>query len=103
MNLRKNLSGQLPYRVAMVEPTRTLTHIFIRMIAEPGVIERIFGPLTVMSLLPDALVMRRRGSDSVFVLARFIGIDPDRAVLIAGKLRSMPSVRNAKISLSVPS
>jgi hypothetical protein len=96
-DLCKNPRAALVYLAAMEIRSEHWTHIFVRMTGEPGVIERLFGPLTVSSLIPHRMVMRRHNDDSVFVLARFIGVDPDRAAYIVAKLRAMPCVRNAKL------
>lgn len=56
-----------------------LSAFFIRIVAMPGVIERVLLPFTVNSLVPQGLVARLRRSDHLFVCARFLGIEAKHA------------------------
>ena len=79
--------------------TCLVAQIFVRLSAEPGALERALQPFTVSGYVPVRLSMRKSRSDGMFVTARYLGIDVDRAINLAVRLRAMPCARGVRISV----
>ena len=67
--------------------------------AEPGVLERALHPFTVLGFVPLRLSLRRKRPDRLFVSARYAGIDIDRAINLAARIRAMPCAIGVRISV----
>jgi hypothetical protein len=76
-----------------------VAQIFVRLIAEPGALERALQPFTVSGFVPVRLSLRKNRSDGLFMTARYVGIDVDRAINLAVRLRTMPCARGVRISV----
>lgn len=76
-----------------------VAQIFVRLTAEPGAVERALQPFTVSGFVPVRLSLRKSRSDGLFMTARYFGIDIDRAINLAIRLRAMPCARGVRISV----
>ena len=79
--------------------TRHITQIFVRGSAEPGTLERVLQPFTVSGFVPMRLCLRRNQLNGLFITARFVDMDIDRAINLATRLRKMPCVQGVRISV----
>lgn len=72
--------------------------IFVRAETVPGCVERLLQPFTVAGLVPVSLSLRANYAGISLIAARFASLDYARALIVAAKLRSMPSTRGVRIS-----
>jgi hypothetical protein len=79
--------------------TRYITQIFVRGSAEPGTLERVLQPFTVSGFVPMRLCLRRNRLNGLFIAARFVDMDIDRASNLAARLRKVPCVQGVRISV----
>ena len=79
--------------------TADTTQISAFLTAEPGALERALQPFTVSGFVPERLFLRKKRPDYVFMTARYIGMDRDRAFHLAARLRAMPCARNVRVSV----
>jgi hypothetical protein len=79
--------------------TSHMAEIFVRLVAEPGAVERALQPFTVCGFVPVRLSLRESRSNGLFMTARYLGIDIDRAINLADRLRTMPCARGVRISV----
>ncbi len=70
--------------------------ICVRAQAAPGVLERLLQPFTVLSLVPERLVLRP-AAGGVFVVLEASGLDPEKCLSLVWRLRQMPCVLGARM------
>jgi hypothetical protein len=79
--------------------TSHVVEIFVCLTAEPGALERALQPFTISGFVPVRLSVRKNRPHCLFMKAQYIGIDIDRAINLAARLRAMPCARSVRISV----
>ncbi len=77
----------------MLEAARICIHAH----AAPGVLERLLQPFTVLSLVPERLVLRP-AAYGVFVVLDVSDVAPEKALSLVRRLRQMPYVLGARLA-----
>jgi hypothetical protein len=72
--------------------------LYARMNAEPGLLQRLLEPFSVMSLAPKLLQLRPSGDRCSFVALAIENLEPERAKLIGVRLSQVPGIAQVRVS-----
>ncbi len=68
----------------------------VRLDCAPGALERVLQPFTVLSAAPRNMTLRPGGMGASLAVIEVAGVEPDRVLVLAQRLRQMPCVRSVR-------